>query len=167
MNCSGRSGKCCATRPSERPKHAVQAEDDEVAVAAGEPGAQGFELAFAAKAFLLAGFQLVADAVADNVAETLGGVDAETEDEDFLSGLPVLQNFIHDGGEFGMLRVVALFTISNKKIEVEASCLRFLQGLLDAAAFGAFVQRGVAAGEVAAQRRPALAALHFGDATHE
>lgn len=56
---------------------------------------------------------------------------------------------------------------AEKKIEVEASSWRLLQRLLDAATFGALVQRGVAAGEIAPKRRAPLTFLHFGNAAHE
>src|SRR5690242_17954668 len=62
-------GATLVASPRHRPKQAVQAEADQIAVATGETGTQGFELALAAETLLFAGRQFVANAVTENLME--------------------------------------------------------------------------------------------------
>src|SRR2546430_929455 len=156
-----------APSPSDGPKEAIQAEDDEITVSTRETGAQGFELALTAEALLFASFQLVADAIAENFVEPLGGIDAETKDQDLLAGLPVVEDFVNDGGEFRVFGIMALVDHVEQDVEIAAGFVGFVERPLDATALGTGVKSGVTAGEVAAERGAALAAFHPGDAAHE
>ena len=118
MNCSGVKGnprsRAHATDQSKRSKpRTIRSRSRPVRRAR-----KLLSLPLAAETLFFARCQFVADAVAEDFVEALGRVDAETKDQDFLTGFPVAQDLIHDGGKFRVAGVVAFIHHIEQDFEV-------------------------------------------------